>query len=43
VPVHMGEKLRKMARVYYELSAELERDLTDEEVARKIGWVGSRM
>src|SRR3712207_7682884 len=26
VPVHMGEKIRKMGRAYNELSAELERD-----------------
>ncbi len=38
VPVHMGEKIRKMARVYNELSAELEREPTDEEVARGLGW-----
>jgi RNA polymerase primary sigma factor len=34
----MGEKMRKMARVYNELSTELERDPTDEEVAERIGW-----
>jgi DNA-directed RNA polymerase sigma subunit (sigma70/sigma32) len=34
----MGEKMRKMARVYNELSAELSRDPTDEEVAERIGW-----
>ncbi len=38
VPVHMGEKIRKMARAYNELSAELEREPTDEEVAERIGW-----
>src|ERR671917_1691472 len=38
VPVHMGEKMRKMARVYNELSAELSRDPTDEEVAESLGW-----
>jgi RNA polymerase primary sigma factor len=38
VPVHAGEKMRKMARVYNELSAELSRDPTDEEVAERIGW-----
>jgi len=38
VPVHMGEKIRKMARAYNELSAELEREPTDEEVAARIGW-----
>jgi RNA polymerase primary sigma factor len=38
VPVHMGEKMRKMARTYNELSTELERAPTDEEVAERIGW-----
>jgi RNA polymerase primary sigma factor len=38
VPVHMGEKIRKMARVYNELSAELSRDPTDEEVAERLNW-----
>jgi RNA polymerase primary sigma factor len=32
VPVHMTEKIRKMARTYNELSAEFEREPTDEEV-----------
>jgi RNA polymerase primary sigma factor len=38
VPVHMGEKMRKMARTYNALSAELEREVTDEEVAKQLGW-----
>ena len=38
VPVHMGDKIRKMARTYNDLSAELERDPTDEEVAEQLGW-----
>jgi RNA polymerase primary sigma factor len=38
VPVHMGEKIRKMARTYNELSTKLEREPTDEEVAERIGW-----
>ncbi len=38
VPVHMGEKMRKMARVYNELSAESEREPTDEEVAWRLDW-----
>src|SRR5918912_3237330 len=38
VPVHMGEKIRKMARTYNELSAEFERDPTDEEVAERLAW-----
>ena len=38
VPVHMTEKIRKMARTYNELSAELEREPTDDEVAERLGW-----
>jgi RNA polymerase primary sigma factor len=38
VPVHMGEKIKKMARTYNELSAQLQREPTDEEVAEKLGW-----
>ena len=38
VPVHMGDKMRKMARVYNALSAEMGREPTDEEVARGLGW-----
>jgi RNA polymerase primary sigma factor len=38
VPVHMGDKMRKMARTYNGLSAELGREPTDEEVARGLGW-----
>ena len=38
VPVHMGDKMRKMARAYNELSTALGRDATDEEVAEDLGW-----
>jgi RNA polymerase primary sigma factor len=38
VPVHMGEKIRKMARMYNGLSTELGREPTDEEVAKGLGW-----
>jgi RNA polymerase primary sigma factor len=38
VPVHMGDKMRKMARTYNELSAKLERGPTEEEVAEELGW-----
>ena len=38
VPVHMAEKIRKMNRTYNELSAELDRAPTDEEVAEALGW-----
>src|SRR3712207_5056136 len=33
----MGEKVRKMARAYNELSVQLEREPTDEEVAERLG------
>ncbi len=38
VPVHMTEKIRKMARSYNELSTELDGTPTDEEVAERLGW-----
>ena len=38
VPVHMGEKISKMARTYNELSAKLQREPTDEEVAERLSW-----
>ena len=38
VPVHMGEKIRKMARTYNELSAELKRGASDEEIAGRLEW-----
>ena len=38
IPVHMGEKMRKMARTYNELWAELERAPSDEMVAERLGW-----
>jgi RNA polymerase primary sigma factor len=43
VPVHMGEKIRKMARAYNELSAEFEGEPTDEEVAERLGWEVDRV
>jgi RNA polymerase primary sigma factor len=38
VPVHRGDKLRKMARAYNELSSEMEHDPADEDVAGRLGW-----
>ena len=38
IPVHIGDKMRKMARAYNELSTALGRDATDEEVAEDLGW-----
>ncbi len=43
VPVHMGDKIRKMARAYNELSAQLTREPTDEEVAGKLEWTVSEV
>src|ERR687889_2018990 len=43
VPVHMGEKIRKMARTYSELSAQLEREPTDEEVSERLGWTADEV
>jgi RNA polymerase primary sigma factor len=38
MPVHRGDKIRKMARAYNELSSELEREPADKEVAGQLGW-----
>ena len=38
VPVHMGEKIRKVSRAISELAVELEREPTDEEVAGRLQW-----
>src|SRR5215208_722936 len=38
IPVHISEKMRKMARTYNELWAELELAPTDEAVAERLGW-----
>jgi RNA polymerase primary sigma factor len=38
IPVHMGDKMRKMARTYNDLWAELERAPSDEAVAERLGW-----
>src|ERR671913_578882 len=43
VPVHMGEKMRKMARTYNGLSAELGREPTDEEIAGRLGWTAEKV
>jgi RNA polymerase primary sigma factor len=34
----MGEKVRKVSRAYRELSAELEREPNEEELAERLGW-----
>jgi RNA polymerase primary sigma factor len=38
VPVHMGEKVRKVSRAYREVSTELEREPNEEELAERLGW-----
>ena len=38
VPVHMYGKIGKVGRAQSELSAELEREPTEEEVAERLGW-----
>ena len=38
MPVHMGEKLRKLARNRAELTSELGREPTDAELAGRLGW-----
>lgn len=38
LPVHMGEKIRKMVRTYNELSVELKRGASDGEVAERLEW-----
>ena len=38
VPVHMGEKIRKVSRASGELSGELGREPAEEEVAERLGW-----
>jgi RNA polymerase primary sigma factor len=43
VPVHMGDKIRKMARAYNEIAAEKEREPADEEVAERLGWTAEQV
>ncbi len=38
VPVHMTEKIRKVSRAISELAVEFEREPTEVEVARRLGW-----
>ena len=38
VPVHMTEKIRKVSRAMSELAVEFEREPTEEEVAKRLGW-----
>jgi RNA polymerase primary sigma factor len=43
LPVHMGERLRKVGRAAGELSAELGRAAADEEVAERLGWTADEV
>jgi RNA polymerase primary sigma factor len=38
LPVHVGEKMRKVGRVTGDLSVELGREPTEEEVVERLGW-----
>src|SRR5918911_111686 len=38
VPVHLGEKIRKVSRAISELALEIEREPTEEEVAKRLDW-----
>jgi RNA polymerase primary sigma factor len=38
VPVHMTEKIRKVSRAMSELALEIEREPTEEEVAKRLDW-----
>jgi RNA polymerase primary sigma factor len=38
VPVHMNERIRKTVRAIGELSAEIGREPTEEEIAERLGW-----
>jgi RNA polymerase primary sigma factor len=38
IPVHISDKMRKMARTYNDLWGELERAPSDEAVAERLGW-----
>jgi RNA polymerase primary sigma factor len=38
LPVHMGEKMRKVGRVTGDLSVELGREPTEKEVVERLGW-----
>jgi RNA polymerase primary sigma factor len=38
VPVHIGDKMREIARTYNELWAEMQRAPSDETVAERLGW-----
>jgi RNA polymerase primary sigma factor len=43
LPVHMGERVRKIGRVTGELGVELGREPTDEEVVERLGWTAEQV
>ena len=43
LPVHMGEKVRKVGRVTGELAVELGREPTEGEVAERMGWTAEQV
>jgi RNA polymerase primary sigma factor len=43
LPVHVGEKLRKVGRATGELSVELGREPTDGEVVERLGWTAEQL
>ena len=43
VPVHMSEKIRKVSRAYSELSTELEREPSQEEIAGCLAWTAEEV
>ena len=43
LPVHMGEKVRKVGRVTGELAVELGREPTEEEVVERLGWTAEQV
>ena len=38
VPIHVAEKIRKLGRVYNELSVQRGREPTEQEIAERLGW-----
>jgi RNA polymerase primary sigma factor len=43
LPVHMGEKVRKVGRVTGELSVELGREPTEGEIVERLGWTAEQV
>ena len=43
LPVHIGEKIRKVGRVTSDLSVELRREPTEDEVVERLGWTAEQV